>query len=148
MLLSDNFSGKQAPLRNLMSKKYPFLNPSADSAFPGNGNGNDFARPRANSSLSDMAFVSSHEFNQPSSSNGSRTLGGVALVSTLPNQANTLEATVRNLVEDKYTRDYKLDKKTRSKALEILKDFYAKNHDDSNVSVKSLFAQMPQITNI
>lgn len=39
---------------------------------------------------------------------------------------NSFEALVRSLVDDKYNREYKLDKRTRSKAIEILNDFYAK----------------------
>ena len=46
----------------------------------------------------------------------------------------TFEELVRNLIDDKYNREYKLDRKTRAKAIEILKDFYAKNQAEANVS--------------
>ena len=39
----------------------------------------------------------------------------------------SFETLVRNLIDDKYNREYKLDRKTRTKAIEILNDFYAKN---------------------
>ena len=37
-----------------------------------------------------------------------------------------LEVTVTNLIDDKYNREYKLDKKTREKAFEILNNYYSK----------------------
>lgn len=46
----------------------------------------------------------------------------------------TFETHLRSLIDDKYNREYKLDKKTRSKALEILHDFFAKNQSQANVS--------------
>ena len=47
---------------------------------------------------------------------------------------STLGELVRSLVMDKYNREYKLDQKTRSKAIEILTDFFAKKEDQVNVS--------------
>lgn len=47
---------------------------------------------------------------------------------------NNFDDLVRNLIDDKYNREYKLDRKTRAKALEILKDYYTKNLDEDNVS--------------
>ena len=48
---------------------------------------------------------------------------------------SSFDALVRNLIDDKYNREYKLDKKTRAKALEILDDYYAKHEDEAtNVS--------------
>lgn len=41
---------------------------------------------------------------------------------------------MQGLVDDKYNREYKLDRKTRAKAIEILKDYYAKNQEEANVS--------------
>jgi len=46
----------------------------------------------------------------------------------------TFDAHVRNLIDDKYNREYKLHKETRSKAIEILSDFFAKHTDQANVS--------------
>ena len=39
-----------------------------------------------------------------------------------------------NLIDDKYNREYKLDRKTRAKAIEILNDFYLNNQEEANVS--------------
>jgi len=39
---------------------------------------------------------------------------------------------VRSLIDDKYNREYKLDKRTRAKALEILTDYFAKHQDEAN----------------
>ena len=48
---------------------------------------------------------------------------------------SSFDAQVRNLIDDKYNREYKLDKKTRAKALEILTDYYSKHEDEvTNVS--------------
>ena len=47
---------------------------------------------------------------------------------------------MQGLVDDKYNREYKLDRKTRAKALEILKDYYAKNQEEANVSSLGLYA--------
>lgn len=44
---------------------------------------------------------------------------------------SSFDALVRNLIDDKYNREYKLDKKTRAKALEILDDYYAKHEDEA-----------------
>ena len=41
---------------------------------------------------------------------------------------------MRSLIDDKYNREYKLDRKTRAKAIEILNDYYAKNQVEANVS--------------
>lgn len=46
----------------------------------------------------------------------------------------SFEGYMRSLIDDKYNREYKLDRKTRSKAIEILRDYYAKNQDEANVS--------------
>ena len=42
-------------------------------------------------------------------------------------KSSPLVQTLRNLIDDKYNREYKLDKKTRARALEILLLFYAKH---------------------
>lgn len=39
---------------------------------------------------------------------------------------------MRSLIDDKYNREYKLDKRTRAKALEILTDYFAKHQDEAN----------------
>jgi len=41
---------------------------------------------------------------------------------------------VRGLIDDKYNREYKLDRRTRAKAIETLNDYYKKNQDEANVS--------------
>ena len=46
----------------------------------------------------------------------------------------SFEEHMQGLVDDKYNREYKLDRKTRAKAIEILKDYYAKNQEEANVS--------------
>lgn len=53
------------------------------------------------------------------------------------------DALVRNLINDKYNREYKLDKKTRAKAIEILTDYFAKHSDEAtDVSVAPLFDRL------
>ena len=47
---------------------------------------------------------------------------------------STFGERVRSLVMDKYNREYKLDQKTRHKAIEILSDFFTKREDQVNVS--------------
>lgn len=60
---------------------------------------------------------------------------------------NSLEVTIRNLVDDKYNREYKLDRKTRTKAIEILNDYFAK-HEDEATNVSALkFARTQVIWN-
>ena len=83
-------------------------------------------RQRANSSLTDTAVHDSRLF-YPASSPMQTAVGAVRSPSTF----NEL---VRSLVMDKYNREYKLDQKTRHKAIEILSDFFAKREDQANVS--------------
>ena len=80
-----------------------------------------YGRQRANSSLTDMAVIDGHHF-QPSTA--MQAMGG-----TRPPTSSKydLEATVTNLIDDKYNREYKLDKKTREKAFEILNEYYSKS---------------------
>mmetsp|Transcript_47632 Transcript_47632/g.62961 ORF Transcript_47632/g.62961 Transcript_47632/m.62961 type:complete len:85 (+) Transcript_47632:397-651(+) len=53
-----------------------------------------------------------------------------------PKKIVAFDELVRSLVDDKYNREYKLDKKTRAKALEILTDYFAKHQDEAtNVSL-------------
>lgn len=48
------------------------------------------------------------------------------------------DALVRNLIDDYYNRMYKLEPKTRAKAIEILTEYYKKHEDEAtNVSVTS-----------
>ena len=53
---------------------------------------------------------------------------------TGPATTGSFESYMRSLIDDKYNREYKLDRKTRSKATEILRDYYAKNQEEANVS--------------
>ena len=46
---------------------------------------------------------------------------------------------MRNLIDDKYNREYKLDRRTRAKAIEILNDYYKQNKNEANVSALWLF---------
>ena len=55
--------------------------------------------------------------------------------------SNNFDHLVRNLIDDKYNREYKLDRKTRTKAHEILKDYYTKNLDEANVSFDILLSE-------
>lgn len=44
-------------------------------------------------------------------------------------EKGSFDALVRNLIDDKYNREYKLDRKTRAKATEIVMDYYSKHAD-------------------
>ena len=79
-------------------------------------------RQRAHSSAADLVMKS---FNKP-------------VFREVVGRPGTFDETVRSLVEDKYNREYKLDKKTKAKALDILTDYYAKHQDEAtNVSILS-----------
>ena len=69
-------------------------------------------RQRANSSLTEIAMTQSGFGSH-------RNASGPA--------EDSFEALLRSMVDDKYNREYKLDKKTRAKAVEILLDYFAKN---------------------
>ena len=47
------------------------------------------------------------------------------------------DANVRNLIDDKYNKEYKLDRETRVKAIEILFDYFNKNQFQVNVSAST-----------
>lgn len=40
---------------------------------------------------------------------------------------------IKQLIHEKYTQEYKLDRKTRAKAEEILKEYYQRNPEDIEV---------------
>ena len=67
-------------------------------------------RQRAHSSVTDLAMIGV----------GSEVGGRVSF-----------DKLVRSLVDDKYNREYKLERKTRAKAIEILKDYYDKHQDET-----------------
>ena len=47
---------------------------------------------------------------------------------------------IKTLIHEKYTQEYKLDRKTRQKAEEILKDYYQRNPEHIEVSLFNLNA--------
>ena len=44
---------------------------------------------------------------------------------------------MRNLINDKYNKEHKLDRETKAKAIEILIDYFNKNQPEANVSLVS-----------
>ena len=52
----------------------------------------------------------------------------------LVGQNKEFDSTVRNLIDDKYCKEYKLDRDTRAMAIEILFCYYNKNQAEANVS--------------
>ena len=80
-----------------------------------------YGRQRANSSLTDMAVIDGHHF-QPGTA-----MAAMGASRGPSSSKYDLEATVTNLIDDKYNREYKLDKKTREKAFEILNEYYSKS---------------------
>lgn len=84
-------------------------------------------RPRAHSSAADLMMKS---YSKPVQREGPGVVNG----------RSSFDAVVHNLLDDKYNREYKLDKKTREKAFEIITDYYAKHQDEAaNVSELSMF---------
>ena len=88
------------------------------------------ARRRANSSLPELGGLleESHTVlgtSQQPDSQSSRLVGA----------NRQFDASVRNLIDDKYNKEYKLDRETRVKAIEILFDYFNKNQFQVDVSV-------------
>ena len=87
------------------------------------------ARRRANSSLPELGGLSQeshgvHGAGQLPDSQSNRMVGA----------NRQFDANVRNLIDDKYNKEYKLDRETRVKAIEILFDYFNKNQFQVNVS--------------
>ena len=89
-------------------------------------------RRRANSSLPELVGISSeshavHGAGEQPDSQSNRLVGA----------NRQFDANVRNLIDDKYNKEYKLDRETRVKAIEILFDYFNKNQFQVNVSVST-----------
>jgi hypothetical protein len=57
---------------------------------------------------------------------------------SFPKEQDTLKnqiQMIKTLIHEKYTQEYKLDRKTRQKAEEILKEYYQRNPQTIDVSM-------------
>lgn len=89
------------------------------------------ARRRANSSMADIAVGLPQESRLAQKA---AALQQTQQRTHLVGANQQFDATIRKLIDDKYNKEYKLDRQTRAKAIEILTDYYNKNLEEANVS--------------